>query len=120
MRCRHCDHENERAANFCSSCGESLEDDETTVALELVEDRRILEEELGDVLEQLPPGMGLLVVRRGPISGSTFVLDAETVALGRHPHSDIFAPPDTTSPMPDLSTAPTSTTNAPRAHRCTT
>ena len=32
----------------------------------------------------------MLVVRRGPNAGSTFVLDAEETSLGRHPESDIF------------------------------
>jgi pSer/pThr/pTyr-binding forkhead associated (FHA) protein len=65
-------------------------DEETTAALSLLEDRHALEEELGDLLEQLPNGMGMLVVRRGPNAGSTFVLDAESTTLGRHPDSDIF------------------------------
>jgi pSer/pThr/pTyr-binding forkhead associated (FHA) protein len=34
--------------------------------------------------------MGMLVMRRGPEAGSTFVLDGETTTLGRHPDSDIF------------------------------
>jgi pSer/pThr/pTyr-binding forkhead associated (FHA) protein len=91
MRCRRCGHDNERDANYCSSCGAPLGgDEETTAALSLLEDRRALEEELGDLLEQLPVGMGMLVVRRGPNAGSTFVLEAESTTLGRHPDSDIF------------------------------
>jgi hypothetical protein len=89
MRCRRCGHENEGGANYCSSCGESLDED-TTVALDLIDDRRTLEQEIGDVLDDLPPGMGMLVVRRGPIAGSTFVLDDDETTLGRHPDSSIF------------------------------
>src|SRR6185503_19616055 len=89
MRCRHCGHENESGANYCSSCGEALDED-TTVALALIDDRRTLEQELGHVLDQLPEGLGMLVVRRGPNAGSTFVIEAETTTLGRHPESDIF------------------------------
>jgi hypothetical protein len=91
MRCRRCGHDNEPDANYCSSCGAPLGgDEETTAALSLLEDRRALEEELGDLLEQLPDGMGMLVVRRGPNAGSTFVLESESTTLGRHPDSDIF------------------------------
>ena len=91
MRCRRCGHDNEHDANYCSSCGAPLGgDEETTAALSLLEDRRALEEELGDLLEQLPDGMGMLVVRRGPNAGSTFVLEADSTTLGRHPDSDIF------------------------------
>jgi len=89
MQCRHCGHENESGANYCSSCGESIDED-TTVALDLIEDRRTLEQEIGDVLDDLPAGMGMLVVRRGPNAGSTFVLDDDETTLGRHPDSDIF------------------------------
>jgi pSer/pThr/pTyr-binding forkhead associated (FHA) protein len=32
----------------------------------------------------------MLVVRRGPNAGSTYVLDGESTAIGRHPKSDIF------------------------------
>jgi len=90
VRCRRCGHENEGGANFCSSCGEPLGEEDTTVSLELLENRRELEQELGHVLDQLPEGLGMLVVRRGPNAGSTFVLEADTTNVGRHPESDIF------------------------------
>jgi pSer/pThr/pTyr-binding forkhead associated (FHA) protein len=77
MRCRQCGHQNESGANFCSSCGSPLpHEDEATLSL--------------TELAELPPGMGMLVVRRGPNAGSRYVLDSEVTALGRHPDSDIF------------------------------
>jgi ribosomal protein L37E len=102
VRCRKCGHENAAGANYCSSCGtplavagrsasgtgDHLED--TTVSLSLVEDREALAAELGDVLDQLPEGTGMLVVRRGPNAGSTFALDKDETTVGRHPDSDIF------------------------------
>ena len=91
MRCRRCGHDNERGANFCSACGAQLGDDEdTTVALSLIEDRQALDDELGGLLNRLPPGSAMLVVRRGPNAGSTFVLEKDETTLGRHPDSDIF------------------------------
>jgi pSer/pThr/pTyr-binding forkhead associated (FHA) protein len=44
----------------------------------------------GRVSSQLPPGMALLVVRRGPNAGARFLLDHEVTTSGRHPDSDIF------------------------------
>ncbi|MET0421253.1 MAG: FHA domain-containing protein [Acidimicrobiia bacterium] len=91
MRCRRCGHENEVGANFCSSCGQALpREEESTVSLSELAERLELDEELGEALAELPPGMGMLVVRRGPNAGSRFVLDGEVTALGRHPDSDVF------------------------------
>ena len=91
MRCRRCGHENELGANFCSSCGTALPvDDDSTISLTELADRLELDEELGEALAELPEGMGMLVVRKGPIAGSRFILDEAVTALGRHPDSDIF------------------------------
>jgi pSer/pThr/pTyr-binding forkhead associated (FHA) protein len=90
VQCRLCGHGNEDGANFCSSCGEPLGDEDTTVSLDLIEHRHALEQEIGHLLDQLTEGLGMLVVRRGPNAGSTFVLEAESTTLGRDPESDIF------------------------------
>jgi len=91
MRCRRCGHENEAGANFCSSCGQALpREEETTLNLQELTERLELDEDLGEVLAELPEGMGMLVVRRGPNAGSRYVLDEEVTALGRHPESNIF------------------------------
>jgi len=91
MRCRECGHENEAGANFCSSCGQPLtREEESTVSLAELAERLELGEELGEALAELPQGIGLLVVRRGPNAGSRFVLDAEVTTVGRHPDSDVF------------------------------
>ena len=91
MRCRRCGHDNERGANFCSACGAPLGTvDDTTVSLALIEDRQALDVELGGLLNQLPEGVAMLVVRRGPNAGSTFVLEKDATTLGRDPDADIF------------------------------
>jgi pSer/pThr/pTyr-binding forkhead associated (FHA) protein len=91
MRCRRCEHESEDGAQYCSACGTPLGvDEDTTAALALVEDRESLSAELGEVLDGLPEGLGMLVVRRGPNAGSTFVLERDETTLGRHPDSDVF------------------------------
>jgi hypothetical protein len=91
MRCRRCGHDNEEGANFCSSCGQALpREEESTLNLQELTDRLELDEDLGEALAELPEGMGMLVVRRGPNAGSRYVLDEEVTALGRHPESNIF------------------------------
>jgi pSer/pThr/pTyr-binding forkhead associated (FHA) protein len=44
---------------------------------------------LGEV-QGLPSGSALLVVKRGPTSGSRFLLDQPVTSAGRHPDSDIY------------------------------
>ncbi len=41
-------------------------------------------------VDALPSGHALLVVQKGPGSGSRFLLDADVVTAGRHPDSEIF------------------------------
>ncbi|MGJ9412256.1 FHA domain-containing protein [Aeromicrobium sp. CF4.19] len=43
-----------------------------------------------DAVENLPVGSAMLFVQRGPGAGARFLLDTETVSVGRHPDSDIF------------------------------
>jgi pSer/pThr/pTyr-binding forkhead associated (FHA) protein len=91
--CNQCGHRNPPGSRFCSSCGSALEavrDDHTaslTVA-EITGDGT--DEEHSLTLDDLPPGSGLLVVKRGPNAGFRFVLDQDLVSAGRHPDSDIF------------------------------
>jgi hypothetical protein len=92
MVCARCGHVNPDEARFCSSCGAPLaaeDDTATTLTLAAVEAADV-EDELEHYLEELPPGVGLLVVRRGPESGSSYRLEQAVTAIGRHPDSDIF------------------------------
>jgi pSer/pThr/pTyr-binding forkhead associated (FHA) protein len=41
-------------------------------------------------MPSLAPGLGVLVVKRGPRPGSQFRLDQPVMTAGRHPGSDIF------------------------------
>ena len=43
------------------------------------------------VVEGLPLGSALLLVKRGPNAGSRFLLDRPVTSAGRHPASDIFS-----------------------------
>jgi len=92
--CNQCGHRNPPGSNFCSSCGAALdlaqgEDTTMTIVFSPTEDRE-LDDDLSVALDELPEGIGLLVVRRGPNAGSKYMLDAEVTRAGRHPDSDIF------------------------------
>jgi hypothetical protein len=79
--CPRCGHDNLADANFCSSCGRALAD----VAEEPTESR---------TFEELEADGGSAVagfmVRRGPMAGSRFELEAGTTSIGRHPEAHIF------------------------------
>jgi hypothetical protein len=80
-------------ARFCSSCGAPLgaagDDDNATLTLSAVE-AADSEDELEHYLDGLAPGVGLLVVRHGPETGSSYRLELPSTAIGRHPDSDVF------------------------------
>jgi pSer/pThr/pTyr-binding forkhead associated (FHA) protein len=63
--------------------------EETTLTLSAVE-AADLEDDLAKYLEELAPGVGLLVLRQGPVAGSSYRLDSPSTTAGRHPDSDIF------------------------------
>ena len=91
--CNQCGHRNPAGANFCSSCGAPLgaAQEEHTISFSAVEPTEAsAEEELTVHFDDVPEGMGLLVVRRGPNAGSRYVLEHEVTRAGRHPASDIF------------------------------
>jgi hypothetical protein len=91
--CNQCGHRNPPGSNFCSSCGAALNlasGDDTTMTIVLNADPTELEDELAVSLDELPEGVGMLVVRKGPNAGSKYLLDAEVTRAGRHPDSDIF------------------------------
>ncbi|HEV2372836.1 MAG TPA: FHA domain-containing protein [Streptosporangiaceae bacterium] len=97
--CTRCGRASPEGARFCSHCGaplmraESPGESTSTISLagtDLAEAEP--EESLAEAAaaEALPPGTGLLVVKRGPNAGSRFLLDADLTTVGRHPDSDIF------------------------------
>lgn len=91
LYCNQCGHRNPEGANFCSSCGATLDlaADATTMTFIPVESATGEHE----VTVGLTPGdleAGLLVVKRGPNAGSRYVLVPGGTTLGRHPDSDVF------------------------------
>ncbi|MFJ3945486.1 FHA domain-containing protein [Streptomyces griseoaurantiacus] len=107
--CSRCGNRNAENSRFCSNCGAPLRagavperpsettstisisgleayDSETTGQTQMP----MLSPEAQAAVDALPLGSALLVVRRGPNSGSRFLLDSELTTAGRHPQSDIF------------------------------
>lgn len=90
VTCPQCGHPNPLGARFCSSCGVALGSSEqhTTMSVTVPVDNAI--DEVRVDLDELPAGVGMLVVTRGPNSGSKYALDEPLVTAGRHPDSVIF------------------------------
>ncbi len=99
QQCPQCGSGNADNANFCSQCGTRLEaavpsDATMTFAGATprpeAEDRAALNDADAAAVDALPAGSALLIVQRGPGSGSRYLLDTDMVSAGRHPESDIF------------------------------
>nr|WP_308288172.1 FHA domain-containing protein [Streptomyces corallincola] len=107
--CTRCGNRNAQNARFCSNCGAPLRPgvaperaSETTSTIsisgleaydsEMTGQTQVpaLSPEAQAAVDALPMGSALLVVRRGPNSGSRFLLDSDLTTAGRHPQSDIF------------------------------
>lgn len=108
--CTACGRQNPDDARFCSQCGtrlvtpadvpapasaEPLGESTATIQIGLgdakveTSDRQLNPVDAAAV-DALPTGHALLVVQRGPGSGSRFLLDSDVVYAGRHPESEIF------------------------------
>lgn len=110
--CTACGKQNPDDARFCAQCGTRLVTPEApvsdsapaqdaageataTIAIGVgnekseTSDRKLNAVDAAAV-DALPTGHALLVVQRGPGSGSRFLLDSDVVNAGRHPDSEIF------------------------------
>jgi hypothetical protein len=90
VSCLQCGHPNPVGAKFCSSCGVEVASGEphTTMSVTVPVDSGVEDVEIE--FDELPPGVGMLVVTRGPNSGSKYALEEDLVTAGRHPDSVIF------------------------------
>ncbi len=107
--CTRCGNRNAENSRFCSNCGAPLRPGVTperpsettsTISISGLEaydaeatgqtQMPMLSPEAQAAVDALPVGSALLVVRRGPNSGSRFLLDGDLTTAGRHPQSDIF------------------------------
>jgi len=87
--CTRCGHPNRDDARFCSECGAPLQGD-VTVSLLPIEGDDEAHEEFPFPHDELEPGQALLLVKRGPNAGSTFLLAADTTTVGRGTDRDVF------------------------------
>ena len=102
--CTACGQQNPDDARFCAQCGTKLVAGEdggpspvestATITFGVPDQRESSDRQLSPVdaaaVDALPEGHALLVVQRGPNSGSRFLLDADRTTAGRHPDSEIF------------------------------
>jgi pSer/pThr/pTyr-binding forkhead associated (FHA) protein len=89
MKCPACGARNAADGRVCAKCGAALRSGPDTEAL-TVDVLGTEADEAADDRAQFAPETGLLIVSRGPKSGSRYALDAPTITAGRHPKSDIF------------------------------
>jgi pSer/pThr/pTyr-binding forkhead associated (FHA) protein len=87
--CTRCGHPNRDDARFCAECGAPLHED-PTVSLTPVEAEDEAHDEFPFPHDELGPGQALLLVKRGPNAGSTFLLDDDMISVGRSPDVAVF------------------------------
>jgi len=87
--CTRCGHPNKDDARFCAECGHPLHED-VTVSLPAIEGEDEAHDEFPFPHDELEPGQALLLVKRGPNAGSTFLVHAESTTVGRSPDSGVF------------------------------
>jgi pSer/pThr/pTyr-binding forkhead associated (FHA) protein len=87
--CTNCGHPNRDDARFCAECGYPLQED-VTVTLPPVEAEEEVHDEFPFPHDELEAGQALLLVKRGPNAGSTFLLDQDATTVGRSTEGDVF------------------------------
>ena len=104
--CTVCGTQNPDDARFCAQCGNRLQtapavpesepsgESTATISISAADKSETSDRQLNPVdaaaVDALPTGHALLVVQRGPGSGSRFLLDQDVISAGRHPESEIF------------------------------
>ncbi|HEX9124323.1 MAG TPA: FHA domain-containing protein [Actinomycetota bacterium] len=89
MYCTRCGHPNKDGARYCANCGAPLQED-STLGITPVEVEEEGTEEFPFPGEHLEAGQALLMVKRGPNAGSTFLVEKDLTTAGRNPDSDVF------------------------------
>jgi pSer/pThr/pTyr-binding forkhead associated (FHA) protein len=87
--CTRCGHPNRDEARFCANCGASLHDD-PTLSLTAVESDDEARQEFPFPHDELRPGQGLVLVKRGPNAGSTFLMADDVTTVGRSTEASVF------------------------------
>jgi len=87
--CTNCGHPNRDDARFCAECGHPLQED-VTVTLPAIEPEEEVHDEFPFPHDELEAGQALLLVKRGPNAGSTFLLAQDATTVGRSTEGDVF------------------------------
>jgi len=87
--CTRCGHPNKDDARFCANCGHPLQGD-VTVSLPAIEGEEEAHDDFPFPHDELEAGQALLLVKRGPNAGSTFLVQADSTSVGRSPDSAVF------------------------------
>jgi pSer/pThr/pTyr-binding forkhead associated (FHA) protein len=87
--CTSCGHPNREDARFCAECGAPLQDD-ATLTLPPIEHDDEPHDEFPFPHDELHARQALLLVKRGPTAGSTFLLSDDVNSAGRNPESTVF------------------------------
>ena len=83
------DHEPDAAAGSAGQPASGPSDHTTHIPI-LDADTEEMSQADVSAVGNLPAGSAMLLVQRGPDAGARFLLDSDTVSVGRHPDSDIF------------------------------
>jgi uncharacterized OB-fold protein len=84
--CRQCGHRNTPDSNFCSSCGASLAHRENVTTTVSFTPEIDADDDVALEMDDVPVGVGVLVVKRGPNVGSRFALDPDRRPSPRERH----------------------------------
>lgn len=89
MFCTRCGHPNRDDARFCAECGTALQGD-VTIGLPITDTEGDEHEEFPFPHDELEPGQALLLVKRGPNAGSTYLLATDETTVGRGTDRAVF------------------------------
>jgi len=95
-RCSRCGQEVADLARFCSNCGAPLADLSADHPVDATGRLEVPVSTTGPVgtvdglsVAAVPAGTAMLIVRRGPSEGTSFVLDAERTTIGRSDDANV-------------------------------
>lgn len=92
--CPKCGKSNPDESSYCGQCGAALisgeKKEDTTTTFSPIDVEIEQEEEVHVPEEEVPEGAAILVIKKGPNSGTRFILTKDMTTAGRHPESDIF------------------------------
>lgn len=88
MYCTRCGHRNSDDARYCAECGTALHDDPTvTLSATEPDDEG---HEFPFPHDELAAGQALVLVKRGPNAGSTFLMHDDLTTVGRAADASVF------------------------------